>query len=310
MEVRPGAGDGAGDRAAAGSAAAAVRDYLLEQVSALHWAVADGDVHDARVACRRARSVLLAHADLVVEHHRGPLSEIAGSARDLGRDLSPVRDAEVVEEVVRSWAAEGRWPDGRLDAALRLVRPDGAGDETETALERARTGLLGLADRVATLAASPVWGPAGAEPAVAGLRPGRAREAARLVDRVRAARDGDLDPAEHPRWHDVRKAAKRLRYTAEVAHRAGDLEAGEQAVSARRLQTALGDLQDLRLVGDRLDEVRTTTTGDALTDELAHQVERTSATARSDLATALADGIDGQVGGSRGPTTTVLEDLT
>ncbi len=312
MEVPPHAGDGAGDRAGAGSAGAAVRDYLLEQVSALHWAVADGDVHDARVACRRARSVLLAHADLVVAVHRRPLAEIAGRARDLGRDLSPARDAEVVEEVVRGWAAEESWPSARLDAALRLVRPAGARDvEAEDgALDGARTGLLGLADQVATLAASPVWGPAGAEPAVPGLRATRTRETARLDDRVQVARAIDADPAEHARWHDVRKAAKRLRYSAEVAHQAGDLEAGAQAASARRLQTALGDLQDLRLVGTRLDEVSASASDTTLARELAQQVERTSATARSDLTAALAETVDGRVGGSTGPITILAEDLT
>lgn len=316
MKVPPDAGDGSGDRAGAGSAAAAVRDYLLEQASALHWAVADGDVHDARVACRRARSVLLAHADLVAEVHRRPLAEIAGRARDLGRVLSPARDAEVVEEVVRGWAAEGSWPTRRLKAAVRLVRLAGSRDDEaeDGALDRAGARLLGLAAQIATLAASPVWGPAGAEPAVPGLRPTGARETARLTDRVRAARAVDGDPAEHPRWHDVRKAAKRLRYTAEVAHRAGDLEAGAQATSARRLQTALGDLQDLQLVGSRLTQVRAltsdTTPDAALADDLAQQVERTSATARSDLAAALAETVDGRVGGSSGPTTILAEDLT
>ena len=166
MEVRPGDEGAAGDRAGAGSAAAAVRDYLLEQVSALHWAVADGDVHDARVACRRTRSVLLAHLDLFSPTQHDHVVQVAGRARDLGRDLSAARDAEVVEDVVRGWAAEQAWPQQRLDRALRLLGPAGASDG---AVDRARTGLVSLADEVASVAASPVWGPGGSSAAAPGL---------------------------------------------------------------------------------------------------------------------------------------------
>ena len=223
MEVRPGDEGAAGDRAGAGSAAAAVRDYLLEQVSALHWAVADGDVHDARVACRRTRSVLLAHVDLFSPGQRDHVVQVAGRARALGRDLSAARDAEVVEDVVRGWAAEQTWPQQRLDGALRLLGTAGASDG---AVDRARTGLVSLADEVASVAASPVWGPGGSSAAVAGLGITRATEHERLHRRVARARRHGSDPAVDERWHDVRKAAKRLRYTAEVAHQSGDSSAG------------------------------------------------------------------------------------
>lgn len=303
-----------GRRAAAGSAGAAVRDYLLEQVSALHWAVADGDVHDARVACRRARSALLVHVDLVAGPRRVDVRAVAGRARDLGRELSAARDEEVVEEVVRGWAAEAAWPRDRLDGALRLLGPTGAADG---AVDRAKDGLLALSDEVAGLAPSPLWGPAGAEPVVPGLAANRAQEVARLARRVDAARAAGADPAHDTRWHDVRKAAKRLRYTAEVAHQSGDLGAGEQATAARRVQTALGDLQDLQCVRTRLDEVAVGVTRDAgvardadvaLLAELGDEVDRAAAAARRDVDAALAEALVAVVGGSRGPTAPVPED--
>jgi CHAD domain-containing protein len=300
--------DEQGRPAGAGSAAAAVRDYLLEQVSALHWAVADGDVHDARVACRRARSVLLAHVDLFVPVRQRAVRRVAGRARDLGRELSGARDEEVLEEVVRGWAAEQSWPRERVDDALRLLAPAGASDG---AVDRAREGLLALADEVADLASSPLWGGAAAEAVVPGLAPTRAQEAGRLVRRVRAARDAGADPASDERWHDVRKAAKRLRYTAEVAHRSGDLAAGDQAVAARRLQTALGDLQDLQRVRTRVDEVSAGEVAgpDAVVlRELGEQVDRASATARRDVEQALAETLGAVVGGSSSPIAPAPED--
>ncbi len=308
MEVRPGDG-AAGDRAGAGSAAAAVRDYLLEQVSALHWAVADGDVHDARVACRRTRSVLLAHLDLFSPTQHDHVVQVAGRARDLGRDLSAARDAEVVEDVVRGWAAEQAWPQPRLDRALRLLGPAGASDG---AVDRARTGLVSLADQVAAVASSSVWGPDASAAAAPGLGGTRATEHERLHRRVARARRSRSDPAVDTRWHDVRKAAKRLRYTAEVAHQSGDLTAGPVAATARRLQTALGDLQDLHLVGARLRELaQDGAPGDPeLVADLTHQAGTATAAARSDLEEALREAVPGLVGGSGGPTTDVPEDLS
>ena len=311
MEVRPGDEGAAGERAGAGSAAAAVRDYLLEQVSALHWAVADGDVHDARVACRRTRSVLLAHVDLFSPGQRDHVVQVAGRARTLGRDLSAARDAEVVEDVVRGWAAEQAWPQQRLDRALRLLGTAGASDG---AVDRARTGLVSLADEVASVAASPVWGPGGSSAAVRRSRdhPGH-RARAPAPPRGRGPAGHGSDPAVDARWHDVRKAAKRLRYTAEVAHQSGDLTAGPVAASARRLQTALGDLQDLHLVGARLHELaQDDADGDdrEVLDDLTQQAGAASAAARSDLEEALREAVPGLVGGSGGPTTAVPEDLS
>ena len=161
------------------------------------------------------------------------------------------------------------------------------------------------------MAASPVWGPGGSSAAVAGLGITRATEHERLHRRVARARRHGSDPAVDARWHDVRKAAKRLRYTAEVAHQSGDLTAGPVAASARRLQTALGDLQDLHLVGARLHELaQDASHGDdrEVLDDLARQAGTASAAARSDLEEALREAVPGLVGGSGGPTTAVPED--
>ncbi len=85
------------------------------------------------------------------------------------------------------------------------------------------------------------------------------------------------------------------------------------AASARRLQTALGDLQDLHLVGTRLREL---TEDDAdgddheVIDDLTRQAGAATSAARSDLEEALREAVPGLVGGSRRPTTDVPEDLS
>ena len=76
------------------------------------------------------------------------------------------------------------------------------------------------------------------------------RTANRLQQRVARA-DAATPEQSATAWHEVRKAAKRLRYTGEVAVPA---VSGAKAVvtAAKALQTAIGDEQDARLVLDRL----------------------------------------------------------
>jgi CHAD domain-containing protein len=85
---------------------------------------------------------------------------------------------------------------------------------------------------------------------VRGLRPDMALgEAARRSVRVRADElrsfvPRALDPAEPEALHDMRIAAKRLRYLLEVMEPALGPEAGKAAGRARDLQDVIGDIHD------------------------------------------------------------------
>ncbi len=101
---------------------------------------------------------------------------------------------------------------------------------------------------MAALAADPPWTPRAAEPA-ASVVPRRLRKELRRVharlsvvpDREPGARAAaERDDA----LHDVRKAAKRLRYAAEVARPAFGGDAKRLTDRARRLTAALGGRQD------------------------------------------------------------------
>lgn len=228
----------------------ALRTYLLEQSDDLRLAVADDDVHDARVACRRIRSALLDHLPDEPGARRDDARRIALTARELGRAMSSTRDAEVVGEVVRGWAVDDGWTREHLAAVLRLLHadPDPDGDADHAALD---DDLLHLAAQVAAYAGTSGWD-AAALPSPDGVRsaPGRAR--GRLRARIRRARVSGEAPGTGSTWHDVRKAAKRLRYAAEVAQAAGVADAGDTVERARWLQRVLGDLQDLEIVRERL----------------------------------------------------------
>lgn len=267
---------------AVSSTGPALRTYLLEQSDDLRLAVADDDVHDARVACRRIRSALLEHLSHAPQGRREDARRIALTSRELGRALSSARDAEVVGEVVRGWAADDGWTREHLAAVLRLLRADAEPDADAAALD---DELLHLAVQVAAYARSPGWD-AGPPPTTDHLRLGRSR--GRLGDRVRRARASGESPGTGASWHDVRKAAKRLRYAAEVAQTAGDADAGDTVQRARWLQRVLGDLQDLELVRQRLTHVG----GDL---HLEHRL----AVAREGLEADLPSALDDVVGGSQ-----------
>lgn len=263
---------------------AALRGYLLEQSDDLRLAVADDDVHDARVACRRIRSALLDHLPDGPDDRRDDARRIALTARELGRAMSSARDAEVVGEVVRGWAVDDGWTREHLAAVLRLLRADAEpdGDPDAAALD---DDLLHLAAQVAAYAGAPGWDPV-ASPSSDGVRsaPGRAR--GRLRARVRRARASGEAPGTGSTWHDVRKAAKRLRYAAEVAQTAGVVGAGDTVERARWLQRVLGDLQDLELVRRRLAQAG----GDL---HLEHRLAVARESLEADLPSALADVVGG-----------------
>lgn len=276
----------------ASPAGTALRAYLLEQSDDLRLAVADDDVHDARVACRRIRSALLDHLPAGPGARRDDASRIAVTARELGRAMSSARDAEVVGEVVRGWAVDDGWTREHLAAVLRLLHadPDPDGEPDHAALD---DDLLHLAAQVAAYAGAPGWdavttrSPDGTRSA-----PGRAR--GRLRARVRRARASGEAPGTGSTWHDVRKAAKRLRYAAEVAQSAGDADAGDTVERARWLQRVLGDLQDLELVRQRLAHAG----GDL---HLEHRLAVARVSLEADLPSALADVVGGSTADPAAP---------
>lgn len=204
-------------------------------------------IHQLRVAARRLRSIL-ADFSSVLGDATPPLRE---ELTWLGGELSTARDDEVALAHLRELLAT---------EPVELVMGPVAARLQQTALRAGASGLA-AADRMvadprylrlldglyALLDAAPSGDRAG-DPAARVLRRALRRATKRLDRRVvRAGRiggdqrdDGRYDTA----LHDVRKAAKRLRYTAEVT--ADELgRPGRRSVrAAKKVQKALGDRQD------------------------------------------------------------------
>jgi CHAD domain-containing protein len=223
--------------------------YLDDQVTALRHQAARvredeaSAVHKMRIAIRRLRAALATYRTLldrdVVAHLRGELKWLAGTsgaARDaqvLHQRLTSLLDDQPAELVIGPVAQR---VDDRLGADIVAGR-----QETLTALDSER--CTRLREALAALVADPPLPAGAAEPAPQVLPRLVAKARKRLARAVEVAATVQGDERDVA-LHEVRKGAKRLRYSAEVATPIRPKGAATLAHAARELQRALGDHHD------------------------------------------------------------------
>ena len=209
-------------------------------------------VHQMRVTARRLRSALKGFRSVLRADQVRLLNE---DLRWLGRVLGDARDLEVLHHRI-SVALAGQPPElviGPVSATLTRYfagREAEARDRALAVLRSAR--YFTLLDRLTELLDQPPLRPAADRPARKVLRRDL-RHALRVVRRrARRARAGGGDDA----LHDVRKAAKRLRYLAEAAEPVLGKRARKVRRRAKAVQQTLGEHVDtvvarsaLRLLG-------------------------------------------------------------
>jgi len=231
-----------------GSAGAVVLAYLADQFEAIlaNDPKARRDepdaVHQLRVATRRTRSALQAFRPVLDRDRTEP---IAAELKWLGTVLAGARDAEV--QRARLF---GRLQalDTELLAGPVLSRVDSHLSHEhavahETMLEQLRgQRYLDLLDRLQRLFDDPPLAARAAKPAAAVL-PGIAGRAQRRVRRA-VARYHQGGPDADAALHDIRKAAKRARYTADAVAPALGKPARRSAKRLKAVQGLLDDHQD------------------------------------------------------------------
>jgi CHAD domain-containing protein len=223
--------------------------YLAEHVAAL-LAVDPGvrrdvpdAVHKMRVATRRLRSALATYRRMldssVTEPVRDELKWLAGV-------LSPVRDAEVIRDHLRSLVDEQ--PSALVSGPVRRRIDHSLHAEHQRAHVQALPELRSpryfrLLDSLDSVAAGTVLdGSRSEQPA----RKRLPRDVGRTHKRMRRALDVALaaeEPADHD-LHELRKAAKRVRYAAESVEPVFGEQADALAKRMERVQDVLGDHQD------------------------------------------------------------------
>jgi CHAD domain-containing protein len=233
-------------RAAAPTAGEVVLAAVRGQVEALQTADLmlrtghpDG-VHDLRVACRRLRSILAAFRPVLDRERTEPLR---AELKWVGGELSAARDGEVALGHLRALAA-AQPPElliGPVAARLQqgqLQDAEAGRKAVERTLDAPR--YVRLLDDLHALLADPPFAAAAREPAEPVLREAARRTGHRLRDRIAAVREQGPGAA----LHDIRKAAKRMRYTAEVAVPVLGEGAAQLADTMKDVQELLGQRQD------------------------------------------------------------------
>lgn len=193
--------------------------------------------HQARVALRRLRSLLVSFDGLLDPTASGPLRE---ELKWLFVELGAARDAEVLEARLVGPAAR-ETETARLVAESLTAMRDRAEQRARVHLVSSRSTAL-LAELASFSSAPPTR-----VGAYVDVRACVRADLERLVRLASAHRPTPevLDLHEH--LHDVRKAAKRLRYASEPLVELHGTDARRLARRAGRLQEALGEIQDSAL---------------------------------------------------------------
>jgi CHAD domain-containing protein len=214
---------------------------LAEQLIAVELGGEDA-VHQARTRVRRLRSVLSVYRRAF---DKAAAKDLRARLRSLGRAIGKTRDLEVRATALEDLLAAQTAPDV-VDAVLGFA--DEARREYEAAERALLVRLRGRSHRI-LLADLQEFA---AEPPLrkrAHKHPDDLIEAAleKARDRVRASRSDTLEER-----HQLRKAARRLRYAAEAVADARDVS--ELAEAAENVQDAYGDDRDHILLAGHLRE--------------------------------------------------------
>jgi CHAD domain-containing protein len=192
-------------------------------------------VHEARKDIKKARALLRLYRD---ELDGATYRRENGVLRDAGRELSVLRDEDVLRDTVDALAEHS----GRDLGDLR-ERASGERESVnpELAVEAARNRLTRVIARLDSLAVSGTDHRA--------LLDGLDRTYRRGVKRFARAQRRPTDE----RLHDWRKRAKDLRYQQQLFRPAFEELLGAQAKAAQALSELLGDDHDLAVLAERLE---------------------------------------------------------
>jgi len=235
-------------------------------------------LHKMRVASRRLRSALTSFGPLLDRQTGDTLrSELKWVAEVLGE----ARDAEVMRDRLTSLAG---------DQAIELGRGSSADLESQLG-ERYRQAharvlevldsprYFRLLDDLDQLLGAPPWTAKARKPARQ-ILPARARREWKLLEGHAKAAETATGEQRDVELHEVRKAAKRLRYACEALVPAFGDPAADMALASERLQEVLGDHQDSVVSQELLRELATRSEvsgDDALVLGRLHHLEQTHA---------------------------------
>jgi CHAD domain-containing protein len=236
-----------GEQATAGEVVLA---YLAEQAEAMKTTDprmrrgSPDSVHAMRVACRRMRSTMQSFRTVL---DRDRTDALVAELRWLAGQLGGARDLEVQEQRIGA-AVDALPPELALGPVAAEVtrffarRRADAGRTADETLDSDR--YLALLDAIDALLADPPLTPAADVPARDLLPVALARTVKRTQRALRAADAQAPGPGRDEHLHEMRKAAKRLRYAAEALRPTHGRKADRLVKQVKIVQELLGEHQD------------------------------------------------------------------
>jgi len=228
----------------------------LARIDPLVRADAPDAVHQLRTRIRRIRSLFATYRTVFDRDVTDPLRD---RLRAVGTALGDARDAEVMRDRAHTLldGFEPRFP--RVEERLR----GGWSDAYAAAHARAVDVLsseqwLTLLDDLDDFVARPALASAGMDAAAEAVPPALEADLRRVLRRAKAARRADSDAETVALLHEVRKAAKRMRYAAEAVSQGGSAVFGKRtrklAGAAEAVHDLLGEHRDSILMQQHLRE--------------------------------------------------------
>jgi len=226
----------------------------LARIDPLVRADAPDAVHQLRTRIRRIRSLFATYGTVFDRETTDPLR---ARLQAVGASLGEARDAEVMRDRAHTLldGFEPRFPG--VEERLR----GGWSDSYAAAHERAVTelsgeGWLSLLDDLDVFVARPALASAALHPADEVVPPALDADLRRVLKRATSARRAGTDHETIERLHEVRKAAKRLRYAAEAVSQGGSAAFGKRtrrlAAAAEAVHDLLGEHRDSMLMQQHL----------------------------------------------------------
>jgi CHAD domain-containing protein len=203
-------------------------------------------VHQARVATRRLREALPMLAS------GSKARKLKRSARRLTRALGPVRELDVVLQMLDELRAAGEVAPGAIATLRQMITEERRALHSEAVelidrcdLSRMRKRAVAAVRRGPEVARGRVARDAGQTAAIW-------QRAARRAERLRAAIDSAAGIYLPDRLHIVRIAVKKLRYTIEIARQVSGTRSGRTASGQRSTRSIRGQLAALKRAQDLL----------------------------------------------------------
>jgi CHAD domain-containing protein len=211
------------------------------QETALDWSDPEG-VHSMRVASRRLRSAL---RDFTPYLRKRGVNSIQKRLKNLANALGEVRDYDVaimaLEEIEKRAPADVS-PTLKQFIDTKKNRREQAREELKAALDKTQLDQL-QSDFVTAVDAATSTKGSQPDTQITYLRMSRAVILDLLKELEKLSSDL-FKPFEIESLHEMRIAAKRLRYAVELFQRCWGRSISTYAKRAARVQTALGDLHD------------------------------------------------------------------